>query len=347
MQVSGQADRSDSVDKGLPESDLECKPVTEWWHGFKLEHLQFNARREGCIDGDFTVSSFLGWWHVYGHVFSGKFGAAMGGGFSAHSGSTGDHKASQAAGSAKPQHSHLAQQGPSAGQVGAGARSKVAGQNSSTTNMATSRAQMGSINGSSMGRWDEVARRMVLVTLPSKGRPYNRAELEDAVIRTRFPTDLIETFGEFERNFKYQMTIKDENTVRDFVSQLGHLVVVDDKGRHICLVTLFKEREYCIRVSWYPDAGSDNDLAQPFRRWGQVTEINREKISGKLGIFFGGQDSYLSPKWWHWGCPACHHYGQKPSHAGWWSRGWQQSVTFVNNGGMSCATAWHVEGADH
>ena len=290
MFFSGQADRSDSVDKGLPGplsqtlnanlsqnggmiSNSNICSLTPGQRAVSMETLQSPASQADDMSMDMS---------------SVENGASVGGGFSAHSGSTGDYKAGQAAGSAKPQHSHLAQQGPSAGQGSAGARSKVVGQNSSTTNMATSRAQMGSINGSSMGRWDEVARRMVLITLPSKGRPYNRADLEDAVIRTKFPTDLIETFGEFERNFKYQMTIKDENTARDFVSQLGHLVVVNDKGRHICPVTLFKEREYRIRVSWYPDAGSDNDLAQPFRRWGQVTEINREKISGKLGRYFSG-----------------------------------------------------------
>ena len=256
MQISGQADRSDSVEKGLPGTLSQTLNANLSQNGDMVSSSNICSLTPGQRAMETLQSPASQAEDMSVDMSSAENDTAMGGGFSTHSGSTGDQKAGQAAGSAKPQHSHLVQQGLSAGQGGAGAHSKVGGQSSSTTNMATSRAQRGSINGSSMGRWDEVARRMVLITLPSKGRPYDRADLEDAVIRTRFPTDLIEAFGEFERNFKYQMTIKDEKTARDFVSQLGHLVVVNDKGRHICPVTLFKE-QYRIQVSWYPDAGSD------------------------------------------------------------------------------------------
>ena len=49
--------------------------------------------------------------------------------------------------------------------------------------------------------WEEVAERMVLVTLPPRGKPYKRLDLEDAVISTRVPTTDIETLGEFGRDF--------------------------------------------------------------------------------------------------------------------------------------------------
>ena len=56
--------------------------------------------------------------------------------------------------------------------------------------------------------WEEVAERMVLVTLPPRGKPYKRLDLEDAVISTRVPTTDIETLGEFGRDFEYQMAFK-------------------------------------------------------------------------------------------------------------------------------------------
>ena len=94
-------------------------------------------------------------------------------------------------GSGGPRHSHLARPASQPSQGVAGARSRQ-GDNGAMANMAGIQC---TINGSSMARWDEVAERMILITLPAKGRPYKRVDIENAIISTGFPPDGMETLG--------------------------------------------------------------------------------------------------------------------------------------------------------
>ena len=87
-----------------------------------------------------------------------------------------------------PWHSHLARSASQPSQGVTGARSRQ-GDSVAMANMAGNQGTMGTINGSSMARWDEVAERMILITLPAKGRPYKRVDIENAIISTGFPPD--------------------------------------------------------------------------------------------------------------------------------------------------------------
>ena len=180
--------------------------------------------------------------------------------------------------------SHLggpAQAGPQGASGIDGTRSKTVG----TNNMAASMANDDRV---APGTWQDVAERMVLVTLPARGRPYKRPDLEDAVIRTRFPPSMIETFGEFERNFKYQMTFKTRQQAEAFCNRNEKITVCNDKGQIECPISMFKRREYRIRVSWYPDAGRNEDLQAALGTWGQVLGVHKEKVNGKLGRYNSG-----------------------------------------------------------
>ena len=184
-------------------------------------------------------------------------------------------------------HSHLVRPASQPSQGGAGARSRQ-GDSGAMANMAGNQGTMGTINGSSMARWDEVAERMILITLPAKGRPYKRVDIENAIIFTGFPPDGVETLGEYERNYKWQLTVRTRAMAYDLIRSMPHIVVNNDKGRIECPVTPFKSREYRIRVLWYPDAGSERDLALHFQRWGKVTNVTKERINGRLGRYYSG-----------------------------------------------------------
>ena len=115
-----------------------------------------------------------------------------------------EHAATEPSQPAGLGHSHLDRPG----QPGQQGRSGVDGTRSKVVENSNMAASMANVDRAAPGTWQDVAERMVLFTLPARGRPYKRPDLEDAVIRTGFPPQMIETFGEFERNFKYQMTVK-------------------------------------------------------------------------------------------------------------------------------------------
>ena len=193
-------------------------------------------------------------------------------------------KPRQEPGSEPAGHSHLggpAQAGPQGASGIDGTKQKTVG----TNNMAASMANDDRV---APGTWQDVAERMVLVTLPARGRPYKRPDLEDAVIRTKFPPNMIETFGEFERNFKYQMTFKTRQQAEAFCMRNEKITVCNDKGQIECPISMFKRREYRIRVSWYPDAGRNEDLQAALGTWGQVLGVHKEKVNGNLGRYNSG-----------------------------------------------------------
>ena len=99
---------------------------------------------------------------------------------------------------------------------------------------------------------------------------------------------MIETFGEFERNFKYQMTVKTRQLAEQFCIRNENILVKNDKGSILCPVSMFKRREYRIRVSWYPDAGRNEDLEDALGTWGQVLGVHKERVNGKLGKYNSG-----------------------------------------------------------
>ena len=193
-------------------------------------------------------------------------------------------KPRQEPGSEPAEFSHLgglAQADPQGASGIDGTKRKTVG----TNNMAASMANDDRV---APGTWQDVAERMVLVTLPARGRPYKRPDLEDAVIRTSFPPSMIETFGEFELNFKYQITFKTRQQAEAFCIRNETITVCNDKGAISCPISMFKRREYRIRVSWYPDAGRNEDLQAALRTWGQVLGVHKEKVNGKLGRYNSG-----------------------------------------------------------
>ena len=188
---------------------------------------------------------------------------------------------------------------------------------------------------------------MILITLPSRRTLSKRPDLEDAVIRTGMPTTEIETFWEFEGNFKYQMTVKSWKTAEAFVPKHQTFLVSNDKGRIQFLVTLFR-REYRIRVSWYPDVGTDFDLANRMSRRGTVLAVHKEKVMGSsTGTIRGrelwrccclvrsrrSQISSMSPQWIRF------------SLRGWWWRACRPDAIDVVTGDIFSVTARHVAGA--
>ena len=136
--------------------------------------------------------------------------------------------------------------------------------------------------------WEDVAGRMATISLLAAGRPYKRENIELAMLDSGMDCSQIVTLGEFQRNFKYQMTFATKDVADYFIREYPTFSVQTDKGNFECPVSSFLRREYRIKVSWFPDAGDDGDLARGLGQYGEVTAIQREKIKGPFGQYYSG-----------------------------------------------------------
>ena len=133
--------------------------------------------------------------------------------------------------------------------------------------------------------WEDVAARMAIISLPAAGRPYKRLNIEQALAATDVDCSTIITLGEFDNNFKYQVTFTTQATAEYFVRHYPTLPIVTDNGTFDCPVGSFLRREYRVKVAWFPDAGSDQEIAQAMSQWGEVLAVHREKV---FGNYFSG-----------------------------------------------------------
>ena len=136
--------------------------------------------------------------------------------------------------------------------------------------------------------WEDVAGRMATISLLAAGRPYKREHIELAMLNSGMDCSQIVTLGEFQRNFKYQVTFATKDVADYFIREYPTLSVKTDKGDFECPVSSFLRREYRIKVSWFPDAGEDGDLARGLAQYGEVIAIQREKIKGPFGHYYSG-----------------------------------------------------------
>ena len=139
-----------------------------------------------------------------------------------------------------------------------------------------------------MGAWDEIAARIAIISLPTAGRPYHRRHIEHAFVDCGMDCFTIVTLGEYDRNFRYQVTFSSAAMCDYFVRYYPTLAVETDKGVIQCPVESFLRREFRIKVSWFPDAGTDMELVNGLAMYGQVLAVAREKICGAFGQYFSG-----------------------------------------------------------
>ena len=136
--------------------------------------------------------------------------------------------------------------------------------------------------------WEDVAARMAIISLQAAGRPYKRINIEQALVATGMDCSTIVTLGEFANNFKWQITFATQGTADYFIRNFPSLAVTTENGTFDCSVSSFLRREYRVKVAWFPDAGTDQEIAQAMSQWGEVLAIHREKVRGVFGSYFSG-----------------------------------------------------------
>ena len=136
--------------------------------------------------------------------------------------------------------------------------------------------------------WEDVASRMAVITLPAAGRPYRRVHMEQALLESDVDCSTIVTLGEYANNFKYQVTFNDKPVADYFVRNYPTLPVKTDAGVFDCPVSSFLRREFRVKVAWFPDAGTDQEMAVAMSKWGEIVGIHREKIQGIFGHYYSG-----------------------------------------------------------
>ena len=136
--------------------------------------------------------------------------------------------------------------------------------------------------------WEDVAARMAIISLQAAGKPYKRINIEQALVATGIDCSTIVTLGEFANNSNWQITFATQGTADYFIRNFPSLVVTTENGTFDCPVSSFLRREYRVKVAWFPDAGTDQEIAQAMSQWGEVLAIHREKIRGMFGSYFSG-----------------------------------------------------------
>ena len=136
--------------------------------------------------------------------------------------------------------------------------------------------------------WEDVAMRMATISLQAAGRPYKRTHIEHALVNTGMNCSTIVTLGEFDNNFKYQVTFIRKEIADYFVREFPVLSISTGKGTYNCPVSSFLRREYRVKVAWFPDAGTDQEMAATMRQWGEVVAVHREKVRVFFGSYFSG-----------------------------------------------------------
>ena len=101
--------------------------------------------------------------------------------------------------------------------------------------------------------WEDVAMRMATISLQAAGRPYKRTHIEHALVNTGMDCSTIVTLGEFDNNFKYQVTFTRKEIADYFVREFPVLSISTGKGTYNCPVSSFLRREYRVKVAWFPD----------------------------------------------------------------------------------------------
>ena len=110
------------------------------------------------------------------------------------------------------------------------------------------------------GGWENVANRMATISLISAGRPYQRADIEKALLRSDIDCSKIVTLGEYDSNFKYQITFSQRAVADYFVRNNPVLPVTTAKGTFDCPINSFLRREFRVKVAWFPNAGTDAEM---------------------------------------------------------------------------------------
>ena len=73
-----------------------------------------------------------------------------------------------------------------------------------------------------------------------------------------------------------------------FVRNYPTLPVKTDAGVFYCPVSSFLRREFRVKVAWFPDAGTDQEMIATMSKWGEIVGIHREKIRGLFGHYYSG-----------------------------------------------------------
>ena len=111
---------------------------------------------------------------------------------------------------------------------------------------------------------------------------------EQALIDTGINTDEIVTLGEFEKNYKYQITFATYGMAEHFASSFPQLRITTPSATVHYPVPAFVRREFRIKVSWFPDAGDSADITLALSQYGEVLHIFKEKIQSLFSKYFSG-----------------------------------------------------------
>ena len=92
--------------------------------------------------------------------------------------------------------------------------------------------------------------------------------LNKALVATGMDCSTIITLGEFANDFKWQITFATHGTADYFIPHFPTLAVTTENETFDCQVGSFLRREYRVKMAWFPDAGTDQEIAQAMSQWG-------------------------------------------------------------------------------
>ena len=133
--------------------------------------------------------------------------------------------------------------------------------------------------------WEDVANRMIIIELPAAGQPFKCKQIEEALNATGVDADQIGTVVEFEKNFKYRIKFANQGVVD---LRFPNLPVTTVKGNFGCTISSILKKEYKVKVSWFPDDGSNQEIAKALLSYCSVLSVYKETIHGAFAKYFLG-----------------------------------------------------------
>ena len=117
------------------------------------------------------------------------------------------------------------------------------------------------------------AERLVIVKMPREGRPFTRENVVEALID--FGLTEFEAVGRFARGLEFQVLFEHQRDA-DTLAEMGYIEISNARGDFGWATRKFTQREYKIRIDWLPAVTTEQEVADIFRQYGNVTKVYKE-----------------------------------------------------------------------
>lgn len=127
-------------------------------------------------------------------------------------------------------------------------------------------------------RAEDIRQRTVIITMDSKGKPYNRFDMATALVKVISLSE-VSTFGPLTRNCEWYLTVA-TNETKIKLLQAGSLTVL---GRFQGTIRPANESEVRVRIHWLPPWVDNKSIADSFIRHGfEITSVSVDKSTVHL-----------------------------------------------------------------